>query len=164
MGEAIAILAVLVSAMAITVAVAAVVIVLRRTDESRGDGIGAARTAQLERRTAQLGQRLEVLEHEIDAGARGTGSESHGDDGMIRAPGAAITHVGLVRFDAFPDAGGAQSFALALLDDEGDGVVLTSLHSRQTTRVYIRDIRRGVSDAPLSEEEDQALREAGIER
>ena len=69
---------------------------------------------------------------------------------------AAISRIGLVRFDAFSDAGGAQSFALALVDEDGDGVVLTSLHSRPTTRVYVKAIRRGVADAPLSAEETWA--------
>ena len=68
--------------------------------------------------------------------------------------------------DHFVDAVGRitawSSFALALVDDDGDGIVLTSLHSRPTTRVYVKTIRRGVADAPLSGEEAQALREAGI--
>ena len=73
-----------------------------------------------------------------------------------------MSHLGLVRFDAFEDAGGAQSFALALIDDDGDGVVLTSLHSRQSTRLYIKAVRRGVADSPLSAEEVRAMGIAGI--
>lgn len=162
MGDVLEILAILVSAVAIVVAAAAAAMVLQRTGAAPDDDIGAARTAQLERRTTQLGRRLEVVEREIDAGVRGEGREPGGDTSVMRDAGAAITHIGLLRFDAFADAGGGQSFALALLDDQGDGVVLTSLHSRQTTRVYIKDIRRGVADAPLSGEEEQALREAGV--
>jgi hypothetical protein len=74
----------------------------------------------------------------------------------------AISHLGLVRFDAFEDAGGAQSFALVLLDDDADGIVLTSLHSRQSTRLYIKGVRRGVADSPLSVEEVRAMEHAGI--
>ena len=106
-------------------------------------------------------QRLEVVEAESDA-QRGTAPDG---ERAIRTGGrgvAAISRIGLVRFDAFADAGGAQSFALALVDDDGDGIVLTSLHSRPTTRVYVKAIRRGVADAPLSGEEEQALRDAGI--
>ena len=80
----------------------------------------------------------------------------------LRTAGVAISHLGLVRFDAFEDAGGAQSFALALIDDDGDGIVLTSLHSRQATRLYIKGVRRGVADSPLSGEEVRAMQNAGI--
>jgi hypothetical protein len=122
---------------------------------------GGSRMVALERRVAQLGQRLEVLEAETDAQRAGWGEGT----AMLRSSAvgtAAISRIGLLRFDAFSDAGGAQSFALALVDDDGDGIVLTSLHSRASTRLYIKAIRRGVADAPLSEEEEQALREAGI--
>ncbi len=121
---------------------------------------GVARVKELERRLAQVSQRLEVLEADVDA-QRG----SPGATPMVRGTArgaAAISRIGLVRFDAFADAGGAQSFALALVDDDGDGIVLSSLHSRPTTRVYVKALRRGVADAPLSGEEEQALREAGI--
>ena len=81
---------------------------------------------------------------------------------LLRPHGSGNDTFGLIRFDAFEDAGGAQSFALALVDDDGDGVVLSSLHSRPTTRVYVKAIRRGVADAPLSAEEARALQDAGI--
>jgi hypothetical protein len=68
--------------------------------------------------------------------------------------------LGLVRFDAFDDTAGGQSFALALLDDRADGVVLSSLHSRQATRIYVKRIVAGQSDLPLSGEEARALQEA----
>jgi hypothetical protein len=119
------------------------------------------RTAELERRLAQLGQRLEVVESEIDSQPSAAGAERPGA-GTVRTSGSAISHLGLVRFDAFGDTGGAQSFALALVDDDGDGVVLTSLHSRQSTRLYIKGVRRGVSDAPLSAEEVRAMQNAGV--
>ena len=70
----------------------------------------------------------------------------------------AVQRVGFVRFNPFPDTGSDQSFALALLDGEEDGLVLSSLHSRQATRVYAKPINGGRSDAPLSAEEAEALR------
>lgn len=75
----------------------------------------------------------------------------------------AIQHVGLVRFNPFDDTGGNQSFSLALLDENADGVVLSSLHTRAATRVYVKAILRGRSEAPLSEEELAALRDAGLQ-
>jgi hypothetical protein len=72
----------------------------------------------------------------------------------------AFQRVGLVRFNPFEETGGNQSFALALLDAEGDGWVLSSLHARSGTRVYAKAIRGGRSDAALSEEETAAIRQA----
>lgn len=74
----------------------------------------------------------------------------------------AVQHVGLVRYNPFGDTGGNQSFALALLDANADGIVLSSLHSRTATRVYVKAILNGRSDATLSEEEIAALRDAGL--
>ena len=68
--------------------------------------------------------------------------------------------IGLVRFNPFEDTGGNQSFALALLDANGDGLVLSSLHSRAGTRVYAKAINGGRSEAALSEEESEAVRQA----
>ena len=69
--------------------------------------------------------------------------------------------VGLVRFNPFEgDTGGNQSFALALLDGRGDGFVISSLHARAVTRMYAKSISNGTSEAALSDEEAQALRQA----
>jgi Protein of unknown function (DUF4446) len=71
-----------------------------------------------------------------------------------------VQHVGVVRFDAFEDMGGRLSFSAALLDDRGDGVVITSINGRQDTRCYAKQVRAGTSIHNLSEEEEQAIREA----
>ncbi len=152
-------LAILLAMVALVAAGVALAFVLRSQRE--GDlATGSARVKDLERRLAQVGQRLEVLETDVDA-QHGSTEGGATVRGTARGAGA-ISRIGLVRFDAFADAGGAQSFALALVDDDGDGLVLSSLHSRPTTRVYIKAVRRGVADAPLSGEEAQALREAGV--
>ena len=72
----------------------------------------------------------------------------------------AFSRVGLVRYNPLEETGGNQSFALALLDAEGDGWVLSSLHARSGTRVYAKAIARGRSEAALSEEETAAIRQA----
>lgn len=69
----------------------------------------------------------------------------------------AVRHVSVVRYDAFGDMGGRLSFSAALLDDGGDGLVLTSIHGRSETRSYMKGIKAGQSDAPLSPEELQAV-------
>jgi hypothetical protein len=68
--------------------------------------------------------------------------------------------VGLVRFNPFEDTGGNQSFALALLDGRGDGFVVSSLHARAGTRLYAKSVAGGTSEAALSDEEAEALKQA----
>ncbi len=75
-----------------------------------------------------------------------------------------IRNVGVVRFNPFPDAGGDQSFAIALLDSEGTGVVISSLHARTDTRIFAKQIDGGRSRYPLSEEEQDAIRRAQAHR
>jgi hypothetical protein len=71
-----------------------------------------------------------------------------------------FSRVGLVRYNPFDDTGGNQSFALALLDGRGDGFVVSSLHARAVTRMYAKAVTAGASEAALSDEESQALRQA----
>ena len=72
----------------------------------------------------------------------------------------AFQRIGLVRYNPFEDTGGNQSFALALTDAAGNGLVLSSLHSRTGTRIYAKAIAGGRSDGALSAEEAEALRVA----
>ena len=69
----------------------------------------------------------------------------------------ALRHVSVVRYDAFGDMGGRFSFSAALLDDAGDGLVLTSIHGRTETRTYVKGIAGGQADIELSPEELQAV-------
>ncbi|MHB8340348.1 MAG: DUF4446 family protein [Mycobacteriales bacterium] len=72
----------------------------------------------------------------------------------------AIRHVAVVRYDAFQDMGGRMSFSAALLDDTGDGLVLTSINGRSETRSYAKGVKGGQSEHLLSPEEQQALAHA----
>ena len=71
-----------------------------------------------------------------------------------------VRHVALLRYDAFEDVGGRLSFSCAMLDDQGSGVVLTSINGRQETRVYAKPIAKGRSGYNLSSEEEEAIRQA----
>jgi hypothetical protein len=75
-----------------------------------------------------------------------------------------FAHQGLVRFNPFPDTGGNQSFALALLDESDDGYIVSSLHSRTGTRIYAKAVVGGKSDTSLSAEEQEAIDEARAKR
>jgi hypothetical protein len=68
-----------------------------------------------------------------------------------------FARLGLVRFNPFPDTGGNQSFALALMDESEEGFVVSSLHSRTGTRIYAKAIAGGKADTSLSTEETEAL-------
>lgn len=69
-----------------------------------------------------------------------------------------VQHVTLKRFNPFGDTGGDQSFILALLDGNKDGVMITSLHSRENTRFYVKSIKGGDGiDHPLSKEEQKLI-------
>jgi uncharacterized protein DUF4446 len=69
-----------------------------------------------------------------------------------------LQHIGLVRFNPFEDTGSDQSFAIALLDDRRDGIVISSLHGRANTRVFAKPVENGTSRHTLSSEEADAIR------
>jgi hypothetical protein len=100
--------------------------------------------------------RLRVLSRRVRrlAGARGGGGEAVGVDPQ------ALRHVGVVRYDAFGDMGGRLSFSAALFDDNGNGLVLSSINGRSETRTYAKPLVDLRSDHTLSPEEEDAIREA----
>ena len=70
-----------------------------------------------------------------------------------------IHRVGIIRFNPFKDVGGNQSFAIALLNGKDNGIVISSLYTREGTRVYSKDVKDGVSEKfPLTEEEIKAIK------
>lgn len=71
-----------------------------------------------------------------------------------------IQKVGVIRYNPFSDTGGDQSFAIALLDALGNGVVVSSLHSRTDTRVFAKPVHGGRSKFQLSDEEQDAIKKA----
>lgn len=71
-----------------------------------------------------------------------------------------LQHIGLVRYNPFEDTGSDQSFAIALLDDARDGIVISSLHGRANTRIFAKPVTNGSSGHNLSDEETQAIRVA----
>ena len=79
----------------------------------------------------------------------------------LRAESAqAMRHVAVVRYDAFTDTGGQLSWSLALLDDSGSGVVLTSIQGRNESRTYAKNVAAWSSETQLSPEEDDAIAHA----
>ncbi|HHY39915.1 MAG TPA: DUF4446 family protein [Syntrophaceticus sp.] len=100
--------------------------------------------ALLSSRQAQ--QRLEKLQEQYE--------------NLRQITAATIQHVGLVRFNAFPQMGSDLSFALALLNRKMDGVVLCCLVGRDDCRIYAKNVVGGKSPYPLSDEEKEAILKA----
>lgn len=72
----------------------------------------------------------------------------------------AVSRVGVVRYDAFGDSGGALSFSVAILDGNASGVVFTGLNARAESRCYAKTLRHGEADVELSPEEQHAVQAA----
>ncbi len=140
-------------ALLLFVALAAVLLLLRRTSRLEGRLAGLTRGEDGESLETVLARHLE---HVVRLG--GEVRELSGRTSRIEADARhAVTRVGLVRFNPFEDTGGDQSFALALLDADHDGIVVSSLHARGLTRIYAKSISGGRPEATLSEEEAEAV-------
>ncbi len=116
------------------------------TEEGEEDANTAVALANLSARLADTTARTERLVARIEE--------------VDSALAHTVQGIGLVRFRAFQDTGGDQSFALALADGEGNGVVVSALYGRGATRIYAKSIQGWLSPKPLGEEEEQALLEA----
>jgi hypothetical protein len=95
------------------------------------------------RSVAQRLDKLEALAHQTDLASR-----------------RSLQWLGVLRFNPFNDVGGDQSFALALVDGYGNGVVISSLHMRNMTRVYAKPLKKWESEHHLTDEEKQAIANA----
>lgn len=71
-----------------------------------------------------------------------------------------IQKVGIVRYNAFKDVGSDLSFALALLDEQNNGIVLNGIYSREMSNIYAKPIENGKSTYVVSEEEALAIQKA----
>jgi hypothetical protein len=79
----------------------------------------------------------------------------------LRAENAqALRHVAVIRYDAFTDTGGQLSWSLALLDDSGGGVLVTSIQGRNESRTYAKNVAGWASESQLSPEEEDAIAQA----
>lgn len=119
-------------------ALAVALVALRRSQA------GHARRTTNRRRVEDLPTDVEGLRAEVHA-LRMEASE-------------ALRHLAVVRYDAFGDMGGHLSWSMALLDDGGDGVLLTSIHGRSEARTYAKNIRGWSCEQQLSPEEEEAVK------
>jgi Protein of unknown function (DUF4446) len=99
-----------------------------------------------ERRLTSLADQVEAVREDIR--------------GVRKDMRQSLRNVAVVRYDAFGDMGGRLSFSCAVVDDEGDGLVISSIHARGESRTYAKGIVGGSSEITLTPEEQQALRAA----
>lgn len=107
-----------------------------------------------------LGELMAGQSQKLDKALKDLSGLSNVVNTMEKSVQGSVQHVGLVRYNPFQETGGDQSFALALLDARGDGVVISSLHSRAGTRFYAKPIKGGTAQLSLSEEEVKAVQKA----
>ena len=111
--------------------------------------------------TGTSGGSLEAMLNEHIAQVRETAARVEAVDKLAhrleKAAYFSLQHLGMVRYNPFQDTGGDQSFAIALVDGHGNGVVLSSLHARGSTRVYAKPLKKWESTYALTEEEKQAI-------
>jgi len=110
----------------------------------RRSGSGHARRTSARRNAAKLPTDLEGLRSEVQS--------------LRVEVSDALRHLAVVRYDAFGDMGGHLSWSMALLDDGGHGVVLTSIHGRSEARTYAKNVASWSCDQALSPEEDEAIK------
>lgn len=115
--------------------------------------LGNQEGESLERTLSQHLTRVEEVDERLD---ELTGAYKE----LAAVASLASQKISIVRFNPFGDTGGDQSFVLAVLDSHNSGYVLTSIHGRQGTRVYVKPIDYGKSKYTLSKEEKQALDQA----
>jgi hypothetical protein len=109
---------------------------------------------QLDQLRTHVDQSQQALRAEV------AGSAERALAAVVEREGAeagALRHVALVRYDAFTQLSGRTSFSLALLDDRGDGVMISAITGRADTRVYAKSVAQGAGEHELSPEESQAV-------
>ena len=71
-----------------------------------------------------------------------------------------LKKIGLVRYNAFKDTGNNLSFALAILDDKNNGIVMNGIYARDISNIYAKPVKEGKSEYALSKEEEEAIEKA----
>ena len=153
--DVVAVLAVVATALVVVlgVVVVALGLRLRRLDRTYRVAIGPDAPDDLVAAVAEQRGAIDRLRADI-----GT---VHGNTETLRElQRAAVSRIGLVRYDAFPDMGGMLSFSAALLDERGDGVVISAINGRSETRAYGKPLVSGSSEHNLSDEEEAAVKAA----
>ncbi len=107
-----------------------------------------------------LEEDLETYLYRVDKVEKQNAEIAHQINNLDNDLTKCIQKVGIVRYNAFKDTGSDLSFALALLDENNDGVVLNGIYSREMSNIYAKPVEKGKSNYTVSEEEAQAIQKA----
>jgi hypothetical protein len=105
-------------------------------------------------------KRVDLLEATSAATVRDAGLLAKRVDALEKVATSETPRIGFVRYNAFEDVGSDQSYALALLTKDGDGVVLSSIYSREETRTYGKGVTKFQTSQEASSEELSAIAKA----
>lgn len=148
----------LAAAVVAAAAIAAVVVLYRQLRRLRADQrvvLGGQASTDLVGHAAALDAGFKTLhDYVTDVAAR---LDQRMGVAETRLDGA-ISHCGLIRYDAYNEMSGRQSTSIALLDSSRSGVVLSSIHHRDQARLYAKQVSAGKGELKLSPEEEEALR------
>lgn len=146
-----------IGAVVVAAAAAAVALVsltrLRAVRRDQDVLLGGGAKADVVEFAVSLQGRIEDLHRAVDEVAAALARVDRRVDG-------ALSHAGLIRYDAYEETGGHQSASVALLDSTRSGIVLTAIQGRDYARVYVKQLDRGRASIALSPEEVQAVERA----
>jgi hypothetical protein len=152
--ELIAIVAAAVAVVALMCS-AALALALRRLRRAQRRVLGGHGERDLIAQGADLQSAFETLRDYVDEIAQRF--DARLGTAELRLDGV-LTHRGLVRYDAYNELSGHQSLSIALLDSSRSGIVLSSIHHRDSARLYAKLVTAGAAELALSPEEEEALR------
>jgi len=145
------------------VALVALVLVLvlmrriKRLRDAQRSVLGNSGERDLVSHAHSLGAGFEELRRMVERTFLQLGERLEGNE---RRLGRTISKTAVIRYDAYGEMTGRQSSSMALLDDSGTGVVLSSILHREQARMYVKGIREGQSEFDLSPEENEAIQTA----
>jgi hypothetical protein len=139
-------------------ALAAALVAVRRSGRllaAQKDVLGDTGREDLVAHGVETRRRVDELGTSIETIAASLNERMAGVEGRLEG---AVTRAGVLRYDAFNETSGRQSSSVALMDEHGDGVVLSAILQREQARVYAKPLRGGESELQLSPEEREAIR------
>ena len=136
-------------------AAAALAVALARLRRAQRQVLGEHGARDLVAQGAELEQAFATLRDFVDEIAQRFDARLGDAEARLDA---ALCHRALVRFDAYNEMSGHQSLSIALLDASRSGIVLTSIHHRDSARLYSKLVTAGTAELELSPEEAEALR------
>ena len=148
----------LVAAAVAAVAIVAIVVLYRQLRRLRADQrvvLGGQTATDLVGHAAALDAEFKTLHDYVTDVAERLDGRMSAAEGRLDG---AISHCGLIRYDALNEMSGRQSTSIALLDSARNGVVLSSIHHREQARLYAKQVSGGKGELKLSPEEEEALR------